>query len=113
MIGSVVCRWFPAALRRTGTATLRRVYLLGIVGGPNPGLHVFTRPAEVGDELVPVDWAQVPAMPEPRHLRNGVDLPLSGGGTATVTLGQGCRCGPLGHWAGPSWAHQVTVGGAR
>ena len=49
MIGSVVCRWFPAALRRTGTATLRRVYLLGIVGGPNPGLHVFTRPAEVGD----------------------------------------------------------------
>ncbi|MGH8572955.1 MAG: hypothetical protein ACREX8_10325 [Gammaproteobacteria bacterium] len=67
------------------------------------GMHVYRAPAEVADWHARVDWSAT-TVPVGWAARGGYTVYLVGGGAVVVTPGGGCSCGPLGRWAGPSWA---------
>lgn len=105
----VRARYFPASVQLPDEPRPRsRVYVVLAEGGDFAGLHVFSRPEMVGDVVLPIDWS-LTRVPHGRGARNGIDVHLVGGGLAVVTAGAGCKCGALGRWAGPAWAHSVTV----
>lgn len=108
---NVRLRLFPANVQLPDEPrTLRKVYVLLTDGDARAGLHIWRRPAEVADVHRLVDWALLPAIPTGRAARNGVQIPLAdGAGWATVVGAGSCRCGVLGRWSGPSWAHSVTA----
>lgn len=106
---TVRARWFPATILLDGVVSRGR-YVLLAEGGDMGGLHVWSRPGEVADLHVPVDWSAT-EVPSERAARNGVNVRLVDGRLAVVTPNSGCRCGQLGRWAGPSWAHTVAVRG--
>ena len=103
-------RYFPAAVRLPDmTRELRRVYVIVAQGGEHDGLWVWTRPDHLAAHRG-VDWARTSIPANSRQARNGVDVYLDDGSVATITAGQGCKCGQLGRWAGPDWATAVAVG---
>lgn len=105
----VRARWYPAQVRLPGGRELRKTYVVLGEGGDNAGLTVFSRP-DVVAYRADIEWAATPTLPRTDRLaRNGVPLTLADGSVAVITPGAGCRCGALGRWAGPSWAHSVTT----
>lgn len=111
MSEAVRARWFPATVRLPDEPRpWRQVYVLLVDGGDRAGLHVFRRPGEDAQWSAAVDWARTELPARERDARNGVDVHLADGRLVVVTAGQGCRCGALGRWAGPSWASRVRAG---
>lgn len=106
---AVRARYFPATVRFPDEPTPRRKqYVLLAEHGDHGGLHVWSRPGDVADRHEFVDWAAT-TIPPGRGARNGVSVHLADGRIVVVTLGAGCRCGPLGRWAGPAWATTVQA----
>lgn len=101
-------RYFPAAVKLPDRARpVVRKYVVLASDGPEQGLWVFDRPDVVlfhGD----VDWSRT-VVPSDRQARNGLDVFMSDGSLAVVTVGGGCKCGALGRWGGPSWAGTVVA----
>jgi hypothetical protein len=109
MTASVRARYFPASVVLPDGRQMRRVYVLLAEGGEHHGLHVYARP---DDEVfhAPINWLRTPKLRTGRASRNGVDIHLTDGGIAVITPGAACRCGVLGRWSGPGWAHTIAVG---
>lgn len=93
-------RWFPAGVVLPGE---RRVWQRCYVLAMDAGLFVFRRVTEVAEWSSPVEWAVTTVPATDRVARRGFDVHTDAG-LVVVTLGSGCRCGPLGRWRGPSWA---------
>lgn len=106
----VRARYFPATVQIPGEpGPRRRQCVILAEGGAHAGLHIWSRPAVVGEVVLPVDWSAT-TIPEGRAARNGVFVTLTDGRVVVVTPGAGCRCGTLGRWPGPWWACQVAAG---
>lgn len=102
-------RYFPATVQLPDEPKpRRRQYVVLAEGEERSGLHVFSRPALVADVHLPVDFAAT-VIPTGRGARNGVHVVLADGRRATITPNAGCKCGSLGRWNGPSWAHTVQA----
>jgi hypothetical protein len=97
-------RWFPARVE-AGGQRWRRAYVVAAEGGEHDGLWVWSQPDVVAFHRR-IDWA---AADIPVHARGELAVPLVDGGTATVFVGSGCRCGALGKWGGPVWATSLAV----
>lgn len=109
MTTTIVAQYFPATIQLPGEPRpRRRVFVLLASGGDRDGLHVFEKPGDIPAVHLPVDWART-TVRTPREARNGADIYLVDGTVVTLTTGQGCRCGALGRFAGPTWASTVTV----
>lgn len=108
---SVVARYYPCTVQLPGEPRPRRkAFALLARGGDMGGLHVWNRPGEVADVHLPIDWTRTATPPtSPRQARNGVAVTLTDGSLVILTPGAGCRCGALGRWAGPAWAHTVAA----
>lgn len=101
----VRARWFPADVKFPGQPwPWQRVYVIAA----DDGLHIWQAPGETAVWHSPVDWSRTVLPIQERDARNGVDV-WTEAGLVVVTLGSGCRCGALGHWAGPSWAQAETI----
>lgn len=107
---SVRAKWYPAALQLPDEPRPRRKALVILAtGGEMDGLHVWSKPGEVADVHLPVDWQRTVIPRRDRDARNGVDVYLADGRLVVVTPGASCKCGSLGRYAGPSWATSVSV----
>lgn len=110
MTGTITrATYFPCAVQTPDERLRRRQYVILAEGGVYSGLHSFTRPGMVGEIVLPIDWTATPPLPSGRATRNGVFIHLADGRIVTLTPGTGCRCGTLGRWPGPPWAHTVAT----
>jgi hypothetical protein len=100
-------RYFPATVRFPTGSLWRRVYVVIARNGDHDGLHIWRQPRDDPDFRAAVDWTRT-HVPRPRQARNGVDV-YTDQGLVIVTSDQGCRCGQLARWAGPTWAHTVKI----
>lgn len=106
---SVLARWYPVAVRLPGEVRARGKRYAVLARGERDGLFVWSRPRDEPDVHLAVDWAATPRLPSDRQARNGVSVVLVSGETVVLTVGGACRCGALGRWAGPPWAHSVRL----
>lgn len=102
-------KYFPATVVHESLTRPLRGMVVIAQGGEHAGLWVYDRP----DHLVfnrGINYLRTKPIPsKQRDARNGVDLELADGTTATVTPGTGCKCGALGRWSGPEWSNTVAV----
>lgn len=104
-----VHKFFPAHVVWPGRVEQRRVLVLLVDDGPHAGLHVFAQPGEKPACFAAVDWSATTVPADQYAARSGFDVRLADGSTVVVTASQGCRCGQLGHWQGPSWARPAGI----
>ncbi len=101
-VGSVTVRWrgFPADVVLPDRARpWHQVYVLVT----DMEIGVWQRKSDTADWASPIQWARTELPGTDREARRGFDVHTTAG-LVVVTLGAGCRCGPLGKWAGPVWA---------
>lgn len=107
---AVRARYYPCHVHLPDEPRPRRkAYVVLADGSGLSGLHVWSRPADVADVHLPVDWSKTVIPRTPRLARNGVDVHLADGRLVVLTPGVSCRCGSLGRWVGPAWASRVAV----
>lgn len=100
-------RWFPAdvMLPDVPSRPWHRCYVIVT----DVSLHVWRTVSDIAEWESPVDWSATVLPGTDTAARNGFDV-VTGMGLVVVTLGSGCKCGSLGHWAGPSWAQRERQG---
>ena len=98
-------RWFPAAVK---FALRAQPWQRCLVIATEDELYIFRRPSETAEWHSPIDWAATTLPTTTQEARRGFDV-WTTLGLVVVTRESGCRCGPLGHWSGPSWARAETV----